>query len=62
MLVVFGDELAAHHFLRVARGQMERARVEAPLRVSHRAALEREGRLGEAWRSHRGEPASGLPF
>ena len=62
VLVVFDDELAAHHFLRVARGQMERARVEAPLRVSHRKALQREGPLGNVWRSHGKEPASGLPF
>ena len=50
VLVVFNDELAAHHFLGVARGQMKRARVEIPLRVSHRALLEREGPLGTAWR------------
>ena len=62
VLVVFDDELAGHHFLRVARGQMERARVEAPLRVSHRKALQREGPLGNVWRSHGKESASGLPF
>ena len=62
VLVVFDDELAAHHFLRVARRAMERARVEVPLRVSHRAALEREGPLADAWRSYGAEPTSGLPF
>ena len=60
--MVFDDELAASHFLRVARRAMERARVEAPLLVSHRALLEREGPCGEAWHSRSGEPASGLPF
>ncbi len=55
VLVVFEDELAAHHFLGVARGQMKRARVEVPLRVSHRALLEREGPLGAAWRGVPGD-------
>ena len=57
VLVVFEDELAAHHFLGVARAQLERARVEAPLLVSHRALLARVGPLGAAWRSP-GEPAA----
>ena len=51
VLVVFDEELAAHHFLRVARVQTQRARVEIPLLVSHRALLEREGPLGAAWRT-----------
>ena len=45
VLVVFDDELAASHFLRVAREEMERAGVEVPLWVSHKAALERQGPL-----------------
>ncbi|MCY4616380.1 MAG: replication-relaxation family protein [Chloroflexi bacterium] len=49
VLVVFGDELAARHFLRVAREQMERSRIEIPLRVSDRGLLERNGPLGPAW-------------
>ena len=49
VLVVFDDELAASHFLRVARQEMERAGVKMPLRVSHRAALLRQGPLGGAW-------------
>ena len=49
VLVVFDSDLAAHHFLRVARMEMKRARVEIPLWVSHRALLKREGPLGEAW-------------
>ena len=52
VLVVFDEELAAHHLLRVARAQTQRARVEIPLLVSHRALLEREGPLGEVWRRH----------
>ncbi len=51
VLVVFEDELAADHFLRVARKEIARARVDLPLRVSQRALLEREGPLGAAWRT-----------
>ena len=51
VLVVFDDELAATHFLRVARQEMGRAGVEVPLWVSHRAALERLGPLGRAWQT-----------
>ncbi len=51
VLVVFEDELAAHHFLGVARAQMKRAPVEVPLGVSHRALLQRQGPLGAAWRT-----------
>ena len=46
VLVVFHDELAATHFLRVAHEQMARSDVEVPLLVSHRGLLEREGPLG----------------
>ena len=49
VLVVFDDDLAATHFLRVARREMERAGVEVPLWVSDKAALERLGPLGRAW-------------
>ncbi len=51
VLVVFEDELAADHFLRIARKEIARARVELPLRVSHRALTAQEGPLGAAWRS-----------
>ena len=51
MLVVFDDEVAAAHFLRVAEEEMDRAGVEVPLRVSHTAALEGPGPLGRAWRA-----------
>ena len=50
VLVVFDDELAATHFLRVADHGMRRAGVKAPLWVSLKAALERLGPLGAAWR------------
>ena len=49
VLVVFDDDLAATHFLRVARQETERAGVEVPLWVSNKAALERQGPLGRAW-------------
>ena len=49
VLVVFDDELAATHFLRLASREMERAGVEVPLRVSHKAALERLWPLGRVW-------------
>ena len=49
VLVVFDDEIAAGHFLRVAGDEMKRAGVRVPLWVSHRNALERLGPLGTAW-------------
>ncbi len=49
VLVVFDDDLAAGHFLRLADREMRRAGVRVPLWVSHRAALERLGPLGAAW-------------
>ena len=51
VLVVFEEELTATHFLRVAREEMERTRVNVPLHVSHRSILEQAGPLGPAWRS-----------
>ena len=49
LLVVFEDEIAQTHFLRVAKEEMERVRVRVPLLVSHRSLLERVGPLGRAW-------------
>ena len=49
VLVVFHDDLAATHFLRIAREETARAGVEVPLLVSHRELVEREGPLGRAW-------------
>ena len=51
VLVVFDDELAATHFLRVAGMEMRRAGVAVPLWVSHRGFLEHAGPLGAAWQS-----------
>ena len=51
VLVVFEDEIAQTHFLRVANEEMERTEVSVPLRVSHRSLLERLGPLGRAWRT-----------
>ena len=51
VLVVFDDELAAAHFLRVASTEMRLAGVTVPLWVSHRAILEQAGALGAAWQS-----------
>ena len=49
ILVVFHEDLAATHFLRVALEEMVRTRTPLPLLVSHRGLLEREGPLGRAW-------------
>ena len=51
VLVVFDDDIAATHFLRVAREEMQAAGVSVPLWVSHREAVERMGPLGRAWRT-----------
>ena len=51
VLIVFQDDIAVTHFLRVAREEMDRLGVEVPLSVSHEAALEDLGPLGLAWRS-----------
>ncbi len=49
VLVVFEDDIAQTHFLRVAREEMARTGVGVPLLVSHRRLLEQEGLLGRAW-------------
>ncbi len=49
VLVVFEDEIAQTHFLRVAREEMARLDVRVPLRVATRSRLERVGPLGRAW-------------
>ncbi len=61
VLVVFDDDLATTHFLRVAREEMARAGVTVPLLVSHRGLLEREGPLGRAWLAP-GVPEPGRAF
>ena len=57
VLVVLRDGIAAGHFLRVARREMDRVGVELPLGVSHEALLDAEGPLGDAWRGSQ-EPRS----
>ena len=49
VLVVFDDDIAASHFLRVAATEMRWAGVKVPLWVSHKGALEKSGPLGMAW-------------
>ena len=51
VMVVFDDEIAHTHFLRVAREEIDQTRVNVPLWVSHRAAIEELGPLGRAWRA-----------
>lgn len=51
VLIVARDDLAATHFLRVAREEMERARVQVPLWVTHAPALATHGPLGQVWRT-----------
>ena len=49
VLVLFNDEVAAHHFLRVAQEEIERTGVGVPLCVTDHGVIEREGPLGPAW-------------
>ena len=51
VLVVFDDDIAATHFLRVARELMREAVGTLPLWVSHREAIDALGPLGRAWRA-----------
>ena len=51
VLVVFDDEIAQTHFLRVAREEMRAERVTVPLWVYHREAIDALGPLGSAWRT-----------
>ena len=51
VLVVFDDDIAQTHFLRVAREEMRAKRVSVPLWVSHREAIDQMGPLGRAWRT-----------
>ena len=57
VLVVFHDDLAATHFLRIAREETARAGVDIPLLVSHRELVEREGPLDGP--GHAGRPRAG---
>ena len=63
VLVVFDDDIAQTHFLRVAQERMDQTRIALPLLVSHRGLLEAEGPLGRAWLTPAGgwEPVHALP-
>ena len=63
LLIVFDEDIAQTHFLRVAQQEMDRLRTSVPLLASHRGLLEREGPLGRAWLVPGGslEPVSPLP-
>ena len=51
VLVVFDDDTAATHFLRLAREETARSKTTLPLWVSHGAAIDALGPLGRAWRT-----------
>ena len=62
VLIVFDDDIARTHFLRLAREEMQANGVAVPLWVSHRAAVEEMGPLGRAWRTpHDWESPQALP-
>ena len=62
VLIVFDDEIAQTHFLRVAREEMHSDRVTVPLWVSNGRAIDALGPLGRAWRTPSGpEPMQALP-
>ncbi len=63
VLIVFDDDIAATHFLRVARERMQASRVTVPLWVSHKEAIDSLGPLGRAWRTPVAawEPPQSLP-
>ena len=60
VLVVFEDELAADHFLKVARHELARAHVDLPLFVSCKADISRWGPLASIWRTADGRERVGL--
>ena len=51
VLVVVEKPEVQFQFLRLAREEMQRARVQLPLWVSHRQAIDALGPLGRAWRT-----------
>ena len=61
VMVVFDDEIAAGHFLRVADDEIRRAGVKLPLWVSHKGVLEGLGPMGVAWQAP-GEWGLACPF
>ena len=50
-LIVFDDDIVATHFLRIAREETNQTRVNVPLWVSHKDAIDALGPLGRAWRA-----------
>ena len=54
VLIVFDDEIAHTHFLRVAREEMRAEQATVPLWASHRQAIDTLGPLGRAWRTPTG--------
>ena len=62
-LIVFEDDIAATHFLRVARERMHASTITVPLWVSHKGAIDALGPLGRAWRTPDAayEPPRALP-
>ncbi len=60
VLVVFEDELAADHFLNIARDELELAHVDLPLFVSCEADISRWGPLASIWRTADGRERVGL--
>ncbi len=62
VLAVLDDELAAHHFLRVAQREIERTGVDLPLLVSHAGLIAEEGPLGPAWLGPGGDWTRRCPF
>ena len=57
VLVVFDDDIARTPFLRVAREETHESRVNVPLLVSHREAVDALGPMGHAW----APPPTGRP-
>ena len=51
VMVVFDDDLAATHFLRVAQEELQRVRVNVPLLVSHDSLIKQTGPIGRSWQS-----------
>ena len=62
VLIVFGEELTSTHFLRLAGREMQRAGVDVPLRVSHKAVLDDLGPIGRAWRAPGSWELTDSPF
>ena len=55
VLVVFDDDIAAGHFLRLVGREMQRAGTQVPLLVSHRRDIQGLGPLGRAWQAPGGQ-------